>query len=81
MEAGKVLDAYGHAPGNTCQQADGKQAYTQTTLKGTDCLRIVGPKSGMASIRIQSLDCTSLFTDTPIAGGSGSNTAKRCLAK
>ena len=36
MEAGKVLDAYGHAPGNTCQQADGKQAYTQTTLKGTE---------------------------------------------
>ena len=36
MEAGKVLDAYGHAPGNDCQQADGKQAYTQTTLKGTE---------------------------------------------
>ena len=36
MEAGKVLDAYGHAPGNGCQQADGKQAYTQTTLKGTE---------------------------------------------
>ena len=36
MEAGKVLDAYGHAPGNTCQQADGKQAFTQTTLKGTE---------------------------------------------
>ena len=26
MEAGKVLDAYGHTPANTCQQADGKQA-------------------------------------------------------
>ena len=36
LEAGKVLDAYGQAPGNTCQQADGKQAYTQTTLKGTE---------------------------------------------
>ena len=36
MEAGKVLDAYEHAPGNGCQQADGKQAYTQTTLKGTE---------------------------------------------
>ena len=36
MEAGKALDAYGHAPGNECQQADGKQAYTQTTLKGTE---------------------------------------------
>ena len=36
MEAGKALDAYGHTPGNECQQADGKQAYTQTTLKGTE---------------------------------------------
>ncbi|CAE7497332.1 NaCP60E, partial [Symbiodinium natans] len=36
MEAGKALDAYGHAPGNDCQQADGKQAYTQTTLKGKE---------------------------------------------
>ena len=36
MEAGKALDAYGHAPGNECQQADGKQAYTQTTLKGAE---------------------------------------------
>ena len=36
MEAGKVLDAYDHAPGNDCQQADGKQAYTQTTLEGTE---------------------------------------------
>ena len=33
MEAGKVLDAYGHAPRNVCQQAGGKQAYAQTTLK------------------------------------------------
>ena len=31
MEACKVLDVYGHAPGNTCQQAVSKQAYTQTT--------------------------------------------------
>ena len=36
MKAAKVLDAYGHAPGNICQQADGKQAYTQTTLTGTE---------------------------------------------
>ena len=35
MEAGKVLDAYGSQPGHAGQQADGKQAYTQTTLKGT----------------------------------------------
>ena len=32
MAAGKTLDAYGHMPGNTCEQADGKQAYTQTRL-------------------------------------------------
>ena len=36
MEAGKVLDAYGSQPGHTDQLADGKQAYTQTTLKGTE---------------------------------------------
>ncbi|CAE6970116.1 unnamed protein product [Symbiodinium natans] len=36
MEAGKVLDAYGHAPNHGVEQADGKQAYTQTTLKGAD---------------------------------------------
>ena len=36
MEAGKVLDAYGHAPGHDVEQGDGKQAYTQTTLKGAD---------------------------------------------
>ena len=36
MKAGKALDAYGHAPGNECQQADGKQAKTQTTLKGAE---------------------------------------------
>ena len=36
MEAGKVLDAYGSQPGHAGQQADGKQAYTQTTLKGTE---------------------------------------------
>ena len=35
-EAGKVLDAYGSQPGYAGQQADGKQAYTQTTLKGTE---------------------------------------------
>ena len=36
MEAGKTLDAYGHMPGNVCEQADGKQAYTQTKLKGAE---------------------------------------------
>ena len=36
MEAGKVLDACGHAPQNVCQQADGKQAYAQTALKGAE---------------------------------------------
>ena len=36
MEAGKVLDAYGSQPGFACEQADGKQAYTQTTLKGAE---------------------------------------------
>ena len=36
MEAGKVLDAYGSQPGYAGQQADGKQAYTQTILKGTE---------------------------------------------
>ena len=36
MEAGKVLDAYGSQPGYAGQQADGKQAYTQTTLTGTE---------------------------------------------
>ena len=36
MEAGKTLDAYGHMPGNACEQADGKQAYTQTKLKGVE---------------------------------------------
>ena len=36
MEAGKTLDAYGHMPGNVCEQADGKQAYTQTRLKGAE---------------------------------------------
>ena len=35
-EAGKTLDAYGHMPGNACEQADGKQAYTQTKLKGVE---------------------------------------------
>ena len=34
MEAGKALDCYGSAPGNKITQGDGKQAYTQTTLKG-----------------------------------------------
>ena len=36
MEAGKTPDAYGHMPGNACEQADGKQAYTQTKLKGVE---------------------------------------------
>ena len=36
MEAGKVLDAYRSQPGHAGQLADGKQAYTQTTLKGTE---------------------------------------------
>ena len=34
MEASKALDCYGSAPGNKIKQGDGKQAYTQTTLKG-----------------------------------------------
>ena len=62
MEAGKVLDAYGHAPGNGCQQADGKQAYTQTTLKGTETwVRLPKdrwPKDGSADTRILWLDFT-----------------------
>lgn len=33
MEAGKALDCFGSAPGNKITQGDGKQAYTQTTLK------------------------------------------------
>ena len=36
MEADKVLDAYRSQPGYAGQQADGKQAHTQTTLEVTE---------------------------------------------
>ena len=35
MEAGKVVDAYGAQPGYKTEQADGKQAYTQSLMRGT----------------------------------------------
>ena len=32
MEAGKYVDAYGCAPGHSCEQADAEQAYVQAAL-------------------------------------------------
>ena len=34
IQASKCADAYGLFPGNTVEQADARQAYTQTVLKG-----------------------------------------------
>ena len=34
LEAAKVADAYGLAPGNTAEQSDATQAYTQSELGG-----------------------------------------------
>ena len=48
---------------------------------GSGCPKIVGPRSGTASSRTQSVDCTLPYMDTPTAGGSGSSTVRRCLAK
>ena len=36
MEAGKVVDAYGAMPGNTAEQCDGVQAYTQALMRGVE---------------------------------------------
>ena len=36
MEAGKVVDAFGAQPGHCTEQADGKQAYTQSLMEGTE---------------------------------------------
>ena len=36
MDAGKAVDAVGCFPGNSCQQADAKQAYVQAKLQGTE---------------------------------------------
>ena len=36
MEAGKYVDAYGCAPGHSCEQADAEQAYVQAELQGVE---------------------------------------------
>ncbi len=36
MDAARAADCYGLAPGNTIQQADAEQAYTQSALGGTE---------------------------------------------
>ena len=36
MEAGKVVDAFGAQPGQCTEQADGKQAYTQSLMEGAE---------------------------------------------
>jgi hypothetical protein len=80
MEAGKALDAYGSQEGYSSQQADGKQAYTQATPKGTKTWvrlpRERWPKEWMNKFKDPVVPLRLPSTATPAAGVLGSNAAR-----
>ena len=85
MEAGKVLDAYGSQPGFACEQADGKQAYTQTTLKGAETWvrlpRERWPKSWIENSRTQWSGFALRFMAILIRGAFGRNIASKSSSR
>ena len=85
MEAGKALDCYGSAPGNKITQGDGKQAYTQTTLKGKPTwIRIPKyrwPKAWHGKYKDPVIPLVLALYGHPDSGGFWERHCEDCLAK
>ena len=85
MEAAKALDCYGSAPGNRISQGDGKQAYTQTTLKGPETwIRIPRnrwPKEGVGKYKDPVIRLVLALYGHPDSGGFWERHCESCLIK
>ena len=85
MEAAKALDCYGSAPGNRISQGDGKQAYTQTTLKGPETwIRIPRnrwPKEWVGKYKDPVIRLVLALYGHPDSGGFWERHCESCLIK
>ena len=85
MEAGKALDCFGSAPGNKITQGDGKQAYTQTTLKGKPTwIRVPRnrwPKEWHGKYKDPVIPLVLALYGHPDSGGFWERHCEECLGK
>ena len=82
MEAGKFCDSYGLLPGHCTKQADAKQAYIQTNLKGKQTwVRIPAHRQPPGWEKFRDPVCPLILAlyGHPDSGGYWENTAKRSL--
>eukprot|EP00959_Pyramimonas_sp_CCMP1952_P139504 2919295-Pyramimonas_sp.AAC.1 len=82
MQASKAADTYGLFEGHSIEQADSRQAYTQSKLGGAATWAFYpvmsGPKNGRTCV-IPYARHFYRYTDIPIRGDIGSNAAKGML--
>ena len=85
MEAGKALDCFGSAPGNKITEGNGKQAYTQTTLKGKPTwIRVTKnrwPKEWHGKFKDPVIPLVLALYGHPDSGGFWERHCEDCLAR